>query len=90
MSCCGNHNHAGQQKDKQELHAGGKNKSHNWMMLLCCVLPTALVMILFLTKSSGSIGSAFPILLLLICPLSHLVLMPLMMKKNKNHHSSGT
>lgn len=89
MSCCGNHNHGGQQNHSQDTHSTGKKKSHNWMMILCCVLPIALVGVLLLTKTtSGTLGNVLPLFLLMICPLSHLILMPLMMRKKKNHNHS--
>jgi heme/copper-type cytochrome/quinol oxidase subunit 4 len=91
MSCCGNHNHGSQQNEQQghqHQHGGGKHNSHKWMMILCCVLPIVFVAILFLTNTAtGSVGSALPLLLVLLCPLSHLILMPLMMKKKKNQHT---
>lgn len=81
MSCCGNHNH-----DEKNNHADGEHsghfKKHNWMMTLCCVLPIVLfAAILLFNGLSGSTGSIIPFLLLLICPLSHLLLMPMMSKK---------
>lgn len=89
MNCCGNDNHGDQQYEHQaHQNSGGKHKSHKWMMIICCVLPIALVAILFLTnKATGSVGSVLPMLLLLLCPLSHLILMPLMMRKKKNQHT---
>lgn len=77
MSCCGNHNH----NEKQH-----RPSSHKWMMLLCCLLPILLISILLLTNSiSGSSGNLLLILLVMLCPLSHMVIMPLMMKRKKNH-----
>lgn len=89
MSCCGNHNHGSGQKGQQEhQHGGGGTHSHKWMMIICCVLPMVLVGIWFLSNTAkGSAGSALPLLLVLLCPLSHLILMPLMMKKKKNQHT---
>ncbi|MGP0584847.1 DUF2933 domain-containing protein [Paenibacillus timonensis] len=80
MSCCGNHNHDGNH------HADGKHsgqsKKHNWMMILCCVLPIVLfAAILLFNGLTSSTGNIFPFLLLLICPLSHFLLMPMMSKK---------
>lgn len=89
MNCCGNHNHGNQQDEHQgHQHNNGTHSSHKWMMILCCVLPIALVAILFITRSAtGSVGSVLPLFLVLLCPLSHLILMPLMMRKKKNQHT---
>lgn len=82
MSCCGNHNHETHQHHRQ----GGKHNSHKWLMIICCVLPVALAAIFFLAKSpAGTAGNLLPLFLILLCPLSHLVLMPFMMKRNKDH-----
>lgn len=89
MSCCGNHNHNNHQKGQhgQHDHHGGKNNSHKWMMIIC-VLPIALAAIFFLTKGfNGSVSNYVPLFLLLLCPLSHLVMMPLMNKKRGNHNT---
>ncbi|MDF2923733.1 MAG: hypothetical protein K0R57_2647 [Paenibacillaceae bacterium] len=89
MSCCGNHNRNNQQDAPQDGQGADKKKLHHKMMLLCCVLPVVLVAVLFLTQTaSGTWSDSLPILLLLVCPLSHMVLMPLMMKKNRNHPHS--
>ncbi|MFR9707847.1 DUF2933 domain-containing protein [Paenibacillus sp. MB22_1] len=51
-------------------------------MILCCVLPIVLFAAMLLFNGiTGSTGNIIPFLLLLICPLSHLVLMPMMSKK---------
>ncbi|MGN8772154.1 DUF2933 domain-containing protein [Paenibacillus barengoltzii] len=51
-------------------------------MLLCCVLPIVLfVVVLLINRANGSTDNIIPFLLLLICPLSHLLLMPMMGKK---------
>ncbi|WP_237690855.1 DUF2933 domain-containing protein [Paenibacillus caui] len=54
-------------------------------MLLCCVLPIALFVVIFLVNGFKGTGTnIIPYLLLLICPLSHLILMPVMMRKKKH------
>ncbi len=74
MNCCGNKN------DDQ-----GNSKQHSLMMKLCCIVPIVLVAILLLVNSvEGTSGTVLTYSLLLLCPLSHLVLMPLIMR-NKKH-----
>lgn len=74
MNCCGNHNDEG--------NNGAEHSKHRWMMIVCCVLPVILfVAYLLLNGTTGSRGNLFPFLILLMCPLSHLILMPLMGKK---------
>jgi len=92
MSCCGNHNQENHQNGQQghaDHHGqhGGGHQSHKWMMIIGCVLPIVLAAAFFLTKgSSGSAGNWLPLLLVLLCPLSHLVMMPLMNRGKHDHH----
>lgn len=87
MSCCGNHNHENHQNSKDGQH-GGSHNTHKWMMILC-VLPVILAAVFFLTKGTGgTVSNYFPLFLILLCPLSHFILMPLMHKK-KDHHSKS-
>lgn len=79
MSCCSNHNHDGNQVDGEHSN---NSKKLNWMMILCCVLPIVLfAAFLLFNRGTGPIGNLIPLGLLLICPLSHLLLMPMMNKK---------
>ncbi|MCX7746562.1 MAG: DUF2933 domain-containing protein [Clostridia bacterium] len=60
----------------------GKNKLHRLIMLLCCVIPMIMLGVLYLTKTQGGqLGSILSFALVLLCPLSHLLLMPLIMGK---------
>lgn len=62
----------------------GKNKIMKLLMILCCVIPLVIVSAVFFTKSqSASWGSVTSFGLLLLCPLSHLLLLPLLMRKKK-------
>jgi hypothetical protein len=81
MNCCGNHNHG--ENHEGHNHQGTKHNSHKWMMMLCCVLPIVIVAGKFLTNviTGTASGNTWVLLLLLLCPLSHMILMPLMMKK---------
>ncbi|MBY3621379.1 hypothetical protein CA600_28570 [Paenibacillus sp. VTT E-133280] len=81
MSCCGNHNH-GKQAHEDNGHDHGEIKKHGWFMKLCCILPIVLIGIMLVANSSkGASSNILTYSLLLICPLSHLILMPLMMRK---------
>lgn len=85
MNCCGNHNHDGNKQNQEENYHHNIHKNHKWMMILCCTLPIILVAVLFLTNNvTQSINSAWLTLLVLLCPISHIILMPLMMRKKKN------
>lgn len=56
-----------------------KNKLHGVLMLLCCLLPIAALAFFNYRGSAGSsIGQAFPYLMILLCPLSHLLMMTFM------------
>lgn len=79
MSCCGNHNHGNQGPEGKDQD---KMKRHSRLMKLCCILPLVLIGIMLVVSSGKGISSNILTYgLLLLCPLSHLVLMPLMMRK---------
>jgi len=85
MGCCGNQNPEGHNNHEGNNHGGHGNQAHKWMMMLC-MLPIVLVAVLLLTKSiSLSAGNSWLLLLILLCPLSHFILMPFMARKKKNH-----
>lgn len=84
MNCCGNHDHNEKDQDKGNMNHPHQIKKRNWMMILCCVLPIVLfVAILLANLFTDTSTNIMPYLILLICPLSHLILMPLMMGKKK-------
>lgn len=65
-----------------------KNKHNRIMMILCCAIPILIVGALYLTKvQSTPWGSVLSFGAILLCPLMHLVMMPLMLKGKK---SEGT
>lgn len=83
MNCCGNQNHENDQQGPQKHQSSGKGQIQKWMMALCCILPIVLVAILFLANNaSGAFGNSVALLLILLCPLSHLMMMRIMRKKN--------
>ncbi|MFZ5986447.1 MAG: DUF2933 domain-containing protein [Bacillota bacterium] len=62
-----------------------KNKLHSIIMILCCTIPLIVLAIMYLAKTRETQSSVWSFALILICPLSHLLLMPLLMgKKDKN------
>ncbi|AHV97474.1 DUF2933 domain-containing protein [Paenibacillus sabinae] len=61
------------------------SKKHSLLMKLCCIVPIVLVAVLLIASTvKGSSGNLLTYGLLLLCPLSHLVLMPLMMRNRKH------
>ncbi|TLS49989.1 DUF2933 domain-containing protein [Paenibacillus antri] len=81
MNCC-HEDHSKEGKAPQK-----HRRLHSWLMIVGCVLPIVLVaVILFTGIDLGTWGNYLPILLVLICPLMHLVMMPLMMGKRKHRH----
>lgn len=84
-SCCGNHQEHHQVK--ADGHCSSHHhqaKRHNWMMLLCCVLPVVLVAAALIAgRFGGTSINILPFLWVLICPLLHLIFMPLIMGKKK-------
>ncbi|MNC11691.1 hypothetical protein D3C75_593940 [compost metagenome] len=62
------------------------NNRRRWLMLLCCLVPVVAAALLLLGRPAGAAGSWLPFVMLLACPLSHLLLMPLLHRGGK--HSS--
>ncbi|MFC3747963.1 hypothetical protein [Paenibacillus sp. GCM10012306] len=86
MSCCGNQpekNHGPDHKESDPKASGRRNL----LMKLCCILPMVAVVLMIAAnavKGGGGANSILVYSLLLLCPLSHLVLMPLLMRKKKH------
>ncbi|MBG9789133.1 MULTISPECIES: hypothetical protein [Brevibacillus] len=88
MNCCGNHNQ-GNNNPKHASHDGHGSNTHNWMMTLCCVLPIALVVLIVLINVYRGEPTNYLLSgILLICPLSNMILMPLMNKINNRKPSN--
>lgn len=61
-----------------------KNKFHKILMILCCAIPLLVIGALYLTNVQGtSWGSILSFGAILLCPLMHLVMMPLMHGKKE-------
>ncbi len=69
------------------------SKKKKYLMLLCIVAPIAAMLILLLNRSGViNAGNYLPFIILLLCPLSHFLVMPLMhkdMDKGQNSGESG-
>ena len=77
---------------------GGNNQDHNHhvnekkghgrhmlLMVLGCAIPIVLLLLLPVFKiNSPAIKSFLPFAVLLLCPLMHIFMMPMMSRKNKN------
>ncbi len=65
------------------------NKKRKYLMALCVIAPITAMLILILNRSGViNIGSYLPAVMLLLCPLSHLLMMPLMHKAMDKGHNS--
>lgn len=77
MGCCDQEQPKNEKNNSR--HSGHGGIKHMLMMLACCLVPLALVLIL---KQSGYNGAA-GYLILLVCPLLHLFMMRGMFRKKK-------
>ncbi len=68
--------------NKNQENPPHKGHNHGLMMVLC-LLPLLIIMILSSTGKTDNIGSLFIYLIILLCPLSH-ILMLISMKKNNS------
>lgn len=92
MNCCNDHKQDNVNK-KENTHKG--HMSHMWMMVLCCGAPILLLFLLPLlgTRIPG-LRTALSVLIPFICPVMMVIMIPMMMKKNKGngngdcHHRS--
>ena len=67
-----------------------KNKLHKILMILCCALPILLIGVLYLTKVQGTPwGSILSFGLILLCPLSHFIIMPFKHGKEKENNEGS-
>lgn len=67
----------------QDAH-GGHGK-HMLLMVLCCALPIVLLLLLpVLRINSPAIRNILPFAILLLCPLMHVAMIPMLFRKDKN------
>lgn len=65
------------------------NKKRKYLLALCVIAPITAMLILILNRSGViNVGSYLPTVMLLLCPLSHLLMMPLMHKAMDKGHNS--
>ncbi|HBV87118.1 MAG TPA: hypothetical protein DEF42_10820 [Desulfosporosinus sp.] len=63
----------------------GDHKSHGLLMLLCCLVPIILLGILSsLNLPSSGMKNVLSVLLVLACPLGHLLMMKFMVNNHKH------
>lgn len=61
------------------------HKFHGILMLLCCLVPIVLITVLpSLNLQNSSVKNVLSILLVLACPLGHLVMMKFMSHKHQD------
>ncbi|WP_438434183.1 hypothetical protein [Gorillibacterium sp. sgz500922] len=85
MNCCGHSHDAGTHQANGQ--PAGRSRKRNWIMGIGCALPAILVGLYLAVNGGAGAGgparSVLPYLVMLICPLSHLVLMPLLAKRRR-------
>ncbi len=66
-------------------HDCKKSKFHSILMILCCTLPIAVLGVLYFARTQGTLtGNTLGVAAVLLCPLMHLLMIPLMRKKEGN------
>lgn len=80
MNCHGGNNQG-------ENNHGTEHKGHGrhmLLMILCCAIPVILLMLLPVLKiNSPALKSILPFAALLLCPLMHIAMIPMMFRKDK-------
>lgn len=81
MDCHGeNQKHHGENSEK--LHGHGL---HMLLMILCCAIPLILLFALPALKiNDPALNRIIASLSLLLCPLMHLIMIPMMLRKDKS------
>ncbi len=75
--------HEDKQGNQEKGHKG--HGSHMWLMVLCCAIPIVLWLLLPTLQISNSfLARVFPYAIFLLCPLLHLLMMPMMLGKKKD------
>jgi len=85
---CHKNNH--DEKNTQE-NEHKKHRNHMLLMVLCCALPIVVLFALPLLKiNNAGLNKILPFLTLMLCPLMHVLMIPMMMRKDKNKKNTGT
>ncbi len=75
--------HGGNRQGDQGDHKG--HGKHMLLMVLCCALPIALLLLLPVFKVNiPALKNILPFAALLLCPLMHLAMIPMLLRKDKN------
>jgi len=77
--------HEDKQGNQEKGHKG--HGGHMWLMMLCCAIPIVLFLLLP-TRQIGSplLAGILPYAIFLLCPLMHLLMMPMMFGKKKDRN----
>ncbi|MGE4284957.1 MAG: hypothetical protein AB7G87_14785, partial [Clostridia bacterium] len=71
--------------NNNEGHSHKGHMSHMWLMVLCCAIPLLLLFALPLLKvNNPNLKGLLSGAIFFLCPLLHLLMMPLMFRKDKN------
>lgn len=80
MNCHGRNNQGA--NDHGTEHKG--HGRHMLLMILCCAIPVILLMLLPVLKiNSPALESILPFAVLLLCPLMHIAMIHIMLRKDK-------
>ncbi|TYQ15139.1 UNVERIFIED_CONTAM: hypothetical protein Cloal_1550 [Acetivibrio alkalicellulosi] len=61
-----------------------KGKSYGFLKHLLCIVPIVVLIILYVTRFRGiPTGNILGVGLMILCPLSHLLIIPLIMRKKQ-------
>lgn len=83
MSCCNNNQGPNGHENGHKGHS-----RHMLLMILCCAIPVVLLLLLpFLGINNPLIRSILSFGMLLICPLMHIMMIPLLFRKDKGKKS---
>lgn len=87
MNCHGGNNEG--QNNHENGHKGGHSK-HMLLMVLCCAIPIVLLLLLPVLRINNlKLRSILPFAALLLCPLMHIVMMPMMFRKDKGGNNQN-
>ncbi|TCT15567.1 hypothetical protein EDC18_103273 [Natranaerovirga pectinivora] len=84
MNCCNKNNKDNTSNNEEQNKMGIK---HMLIMVLCCAIPITLLLVLpLLNIPDGRFSAILSMGIFLLCPLLHIGLMGVMMKKSKKHN----